>query len=74
MSIPYVDNLCLFRCIGLHLSQDAMTLYTQYTDQPAGEFEGVTIDENVFGVNIVVYELGEVSALTETFPGSYLPV
>ena len=36
MSIPYVDNLCLFRCLGLHLSQDAMTIYTQYTDQPAG--------------------------------------
>ena len=67
MSVPYVDNLCLFRCLGLHLSHDAMTIYTQYTDQPAGEFEGVTIDdlqkvENVFGVNIVVYELGEVSA------------
>ena len=62
MSIPYVDNLCLFRCLDLHLSHDAMTIYTQYTDQPAGECEGVTIDElqkveNVFGVNIVVYEL-----------------
>ena len=62
-SIPYADN----RCLGLHLSQDAMTLYTQYTDKPAGEFEGVTTDElqkveNVFGVNIVVYELAEVSA------------
>ena len=67
MSIPCVDNLCLFRCLGLHLSHDAMTIYTQYTDKPAGEFEGVTIDdlqkvENVFGVNMVVYELGEVSA------------
>ena len=62
-SIPYVDNLFP----GLHLSQYVMTLYTQYTDKPAGEFEGVTIDklqkvENVFGVNIVVYELAEVSA------------
>ena len=67
MSIPYAYNLCLFRCLGLHLSHDAMTIYTQYTDRPAGEFGGVTIDdlqilEHVFGVNIVVYELGNVSA------------
>ena len=60
----YVDNLCLFRCLGLHLDRDAMTLYTEYTDQPAREFEGITIDdlhkvETVFEVNIVVYELGD---------------
>ena len=55
----YVDNLCLFRCLGLHLDRDAMTLYTEYTDQPAREFEGITIDdlhkvETVCEVNIVL--------------------
>ena len=60
----YVDNLCLFRYLGLHLDRDAMTLYTEYTDQLAREFEGITIDdlhkvETVFEVNIVVYELGD---------------
>ena len=49
---PYFDNLCLF---------------FEYTNQPAREFRGVTIDELykvelVFRVNITVYELGEVSA------------
>ena len=60
----YVDHLCLFRCLGLHLGRDAMTLYTEYTNQPAREFEGITVDdlhkvETVFEVNIVVYELGD---------------
>ena len=60
----YVDNLCLFRCLGLHLGQDAKTIYTKYTDQPVWKFEGVVIDElpkveSVFEVNIVVYNLRE---------------
>ena len=64
---PYLDNLCLFRCLGLHLGRDAMDVYAEYTDQPAREFRGVTIEELhkvelVFLVNITVYELGEVSA------------
>ena len=42
---PYVDNLCLFRCMGLHLGHDPNTLYAKYTDQPIETFEGVTIDE-----------------------------
>ena len=64
---PYLDNLCLFRCLGLYLGRDAMDVYAQYIDQPAREFRGVTIEELhkvelVFRVNITVYELGEVSA------------
>ena len=64
---PYLDNLCLFRCLGLHLGRDAMDVYAEYTDQPAREFRGVTIEELhkvelVFRVNITVYELGELSA------------
>ena len=64
---PYVDNLCLFRCLGLHLCRDVTTLYEEYTDQPVWKFEGVVIDElpkveSVFEVNIVVYNLREESA------------
>ena len=64
---PYVDNLCLFRCLGLHLCRDVTTLYGEYTDQPVWKFEGVVIDElhkveSVFEVNIVVYNLREESA------------
>ena len=44
-SRPYVDNLCLFRCLGLHLCHDPNTLYAKYTDQPVETFEGVTMDE-----------------------------
>ena len=41
-----------------------MTIYTEYIDKPAREFEGITVDdlhkgETVFEVNIVVYELGD---------------
>ena len=66
-SKPYLDNLCLFRCLCLHLGRDAMDVYPEYTDQPARQFRGVTIEELhkvelVFRVNITVYELGEVSA------------
>ena len=31
--------------LGLHLDRDAMTLYTEYTDQPTREFEGITVDD-----------------------------
>ena len=65
--IPYVDNLCLFRCLGLHLDQNAKTLYAKYTDEPVETFEGVTIDElhkveTLFEVNIIVYKLNDTSA------------
>ena len=42
---PYFDNLCLFRCLGLHLDRDAMDVYAEYTNQPTREFRGVTIEE-----------------------------
>ena len=67
-SRPYVDNLCLFRCLGLHLGHDPKALYAKYTDQPVETFEGVTIDElqkveTLFEVNIiVVYKLSDTSA------------
>ena len=59
---PYIDNLCLFRCLGLHLGRDVTTLYEEYTDQPVDTFEGVTIDElhkveATFDVNVCVYKL-----------------
>ena len=41
----YVDNLFLFRCLGLHLGRDIRTIYAHYTDQLAGAFEGITIDD-----------------------------
>ena len=66
-SRPYVDNLSLFRCLGLHLAHDPKTLYAKYTDQPVETFEGVIIDElhkveTLFEVNIIVYKLSETSA------------
>ena len=66
-SRPYVDNLCLFRCLGLHLGHDPKTLYAKYTDQPVETCEGVIIDElhkmeTLFEVNIIVYKLSETSA------------
>ena len=64
---PYVDNLCLFRCRGLHLGHDPNTLYAKYTYQPVDTFDGVTIDElhkvePLFQVNIIVYKLRDTSA------------
>ena len=66
-SRPYVDNLCLFRCLGLHLGHDPKTLYANYTYQPVELFQGVTIDElhkveTLFEVNFIVYKLNDTSA------------
>ena len=66
-SRPYVDNLCLFRCLGLHLGHYPKTLYAKFTNQPVETFEGVTIDElhkveTLFDVNIIVYKLSDTSA------------
>ena len=66
-SIPYVDNLCLFRCLGLHLGHDPKMLYAKYTYQSVETFEGVTVDElnkvdNFFEVNIIVYNRSVTSA------------
>ena len=62
----YRDNLCLFRCLGLHLGREATALYAEYTDTPVHDFAGVTIDdlskiEATFGVDVVVYKLDEIT-------------
>ena len=61
----YNDNLCLFRCLALHLGREAAALYAEYTDTPVHDFAGVTIDdlhkvESKFETNMVVYQLVEV--------------
>ena len=58
----YNDNLCLFRCLALHLGRDAAALYVEYTDTPVHDFAGVTLDdlskiEATFDVNVCVYKL-----------------
>ena len=58
----YNDNLCLFRCLALHLGREAAALYAEYTDTPVHDFAGVTLDdlskiEATFDVNVVVYKL-----------------
>ena len=65
-SRPYVDNLFLLRCLGLHLGNDPKTLYAKYIDQPVETYEGVSIDElhkveTLFEVNIIVYQFSETS-------------
>ena len=67
----YNDNLCLFRCLALHLGREAAALYAEYTDTPVHDFAGVTIDdlskiEATFGVNVVVYKLDESTDGTTT--------
>ena len=62
----YNDNLCIFRCLGLHLGREAAALYADYSDTPVHDFAGVTIDdlseiEATFGVNVVVYKLDEIT-------------
>ena len=62
----YNDNLCLFRCLALHMGREAAALYAEYTDTPVHDFAGVTIDdlskiEATFGVNVVVYKLDEIT-------------
>ena len=58
----YNDNLCLFRCLGLHLGREAAALYAEYTDTSVHDFAGVTLDdlhkvESKFETNVVVYQL-----------------
>ena len=64
---PYVDNICMFRCLGLHLGKYAKMLYAKYTEQPVDISEGVTFDElhkveSLFEVNFIVYKLSDTSA------------
>ena len=56
------DNICLFRCLALHLGREAAALYAEYTDTPVRHFAGVTLDEldkveTTFDVNVCVYKL-----------------
>ena len=64
--VIYRDNLCLFRCLALHLGREAAALYAEYTDTPVHDFAGVTTDdlskiEATFKVNVVVYKLDEIT-------------
>ena len=61
----YNDNLCLFRCLALHLGREAAALYPEYTDTSVHDFAGVTLDdlhkvESKFKTNVVVYQLVEI--------------
>ena len=61
----YNDNLCLFRCLALHLGREAAALYAEYTDTSVLDFAGVTLDdlhkvESKFETNVVVYQLVEI--------------
>ena len=61
----YIDNLCLFRCLALHLGREAAALYAEYTDTLVHDFAGVTLDdlhkvESKFETNVVVYQLVEI--------------
>ena len=60
--VIYIDNLCLFRCLGLHLGREAAALYAEYTDTSVRHFAGVTLDEldkveTTFKTNVFVYQL-----------------
>ena len=62
----YNDNLCLFRCLALHLGREAAALYAEYTDTSVHDFAGVTLDdlhkvESKFETNVVVYQLVEIN-------------
>ena len=41
----YRDNMCLFRCLALHLGREAAALYAEYSDEDVHDFTGVTLDE-----------------------------
>ena len=71
---PYQDNLCLFRCLAVHagvpvtdVETPAKTYFNQYLTHmklEADRFEGVAMEnlhdiENLFHININVYELKE---------------
>ena len=34
----YRDNLCLFRCLALHLGREAAALYAEYSDEDVHDF------------------------------------
>ena len=60
----YRDNLCLFRCLALHLGREAAALYAEYSDEDVHDFTGVTLDdlyrvETKFQTNVCAYKLVE---------------
>ena len=62
----YNDNLCLFRCLALHLGREAAALYAEYSDEDVHDFTGVPLDEldkveTKFKTNICVYQLVEIA-------------
>ena len=62
----YNDNLCLFRCLALHLGREVAALYAEYANTPVHAFVGVTLDdlhkvESKFETNVVVYQLVEIA-------------
>ena len=65
-SAVYRDNLCLFRCLSLHLGREAAALYAEYSDEDVHDFTGVPLDEldkveTKFKTNICVYQLVEIA-------------
>ena len=65
-SAVYRDNLCLFRCLALHMGRKVAALYAEYTNTPVHAFVGVTLDylhkvESKFETNVVVYQLVEIA-------------
>ena len=62
LDVIYNDNLCLFRCMALHLEREVDALYGEYTFKPVHHFAGVTLDEldkveTTFKTNVFVYKL-----------------
>ena len=62
----YNDNLCLFRCLALHIGREAAALYAEYSDEDVHDFTGVPLDEldkveTKFKTNICVYQLVEIA-------------
>ena len=60
--VIYRDNLCLFRCLALHLKREVDTLYAEYTNTPVHAFVGVPLNEldkveTKFKTNVFVYKL-----------------
>ena len=70
-SAVYRDNLCLFRCLALHLGREAAALYAEYSDEDVHDFTGVELDdlyrvETKFKTNVCVYKLVETLEETTT--------
>ena len=62
----YRDNLCLFRCLALHLGHETAVLYAEYSDDDVHNFTGVKLDdlyrvESKFKTNVCVYKLVEIT-------------